>query len=256
MKKILAQFVKYPFYGKMVILVVILMGGISFMHMRKATFPLVESKEISVSVSYPGATPKEMDEGITALVENSIRGIPGIKEFESKSSEGSASVTITALNGYNMDELLTEVKNAVDGISNFPSGAELPIVSKSKHKDIAMFISLRAKDDDILELNEMANKIEDDFLATGYISQVTIRGVPDNLELAIEVEETQLRRYGLSFSDIQEAIANNNLDISGGTIRNAREQIKVLSRQKSIDPDVVNNIVFIAGEDGQMVTIG
>ncbi len=256
MKKILAQFVKYPFYGKMFILTLVLLGGISLIHMRKATFPLVESKTITVRITYPGATPKEMDEGITALVENSIRGISGIKESESTSRQGSASITITALNGYDMDELLTDVKNAVDGISNFPSGAERPIVSKSRSRDIAMFMSLISDDSDVLKLNTVANRIEDDFLATGLISQVSIYGVPSNLELAIELDETQMRRYNLTFADIKSAIAANNIDVSGGTIRNPREQIKVISRNRSVDPDDIKKIVLIAGTNGQYITIG
>ncbi len=256
MKKILSQFVKYPFYGKMVIVIFLLIGSISLMNLRKATFPLVESKDITVSVSYPGATPKEMDEGVTALVENSIRGISGIKEFSSQSSEGSAVITVTALNGYDMDELLMDVKNAVDGISNFPTDAEQPIVSKGRSKDIAMFFTLSSQSEDVLELNEMANKIEDDLLATGKISQISIYGVPSNLELAIELDETQMRRYDLTFTDIQNAISDNNIDKSGGTIRNPREQIKVVSRQKSVDPEKVSKIVLLSNTDGQIITIG
>ncbi len=256
MKKILAQFVKYPFYGKMVILVLLLLGYISVRNMRKATFPLVESKTITVSVSYPGATPKEMDEGVTALVENSIRGISGIKEFSSTSTEGSAAITITALNGYDMDELLSDVKNSVDGISNFPADAERPIVSKSRAKDMAMFVALSAKTGNVLDLNTMANHIEDDLLATGKISQISIFGVPSNLELAIELNETQMRRYDLTFTEIQSAIASNNLDMSGGTIRNKREQIKVISRNKSIDPEDIKKIVIKADVNGQIIRIG
>jgi multidrug efflux pump subunit AcrB len=256
MKKILSQFVKYPFYGKMVIVIFLLIGGISLMNMRKATFPLVESKTITVSVSYPGATPKEMDEGITALVENSIRGISGIKEFSSKSSESFALITVTALNGYDMDELLMDVKNAVDGISNFPTAAERPIVSKSRSMDMAMFFSLVSESNDILALNSMANRIEDDLLATGKISQISIFGVPSKLEIAIELDETQMRRYNLTFTDIQSAISSNNLDLSGGTIRSPREQIKVLSRQRSVEPDVIKQIVLKANTDGQIITIG
>ncbi len=256
MKKIVSLFVKFPFYGKMVILILILLGGISLLSMRKATFPLVESKIITVSVSYPGATPKEMDEGITSLVENSIRGISGIKEFTSQSREGSAMITITALNGYDMDELLSDVKNAVDGISNFPASAERPIVSKNRAKDMAVFMSLVSESDDILVLNNMANRIEDDLLATGKISQITIFGTPKNLELAIELNESQMRRYNLTFTVIQNAISANNIDISGGTIRNPREQIKVISRQRSVDPADVEQIVLIANTNGQVVNIG
>ena len=256
MKNIITQFVKYPFYGKMVILIFLLLGGISLMNMRKATFPLRESKVITVSVMYPGATPKEMDEGITALVENNIRGISGIKEFTSSSHEGSASITVTALNGYDMDELLSDVKNAVDGISNFPAAAEKPTVSKNRSKDMGMFFSLSSESDDILALNSMANRIEDDLLATGKISQISIFGVPRNLELAIELDETQMRRYNLTFTDIQNAISLNNIDISGGTIRSPREQIKVLSRQRSVDPENIKQIVLKANTDGQIVKIG
>jgi multidrug efflux pump subunit AcrB len=256
MKKILSLFVKYPFYGKMVILVLVLLGSISLMQMRKATFPLIESKVITVSVSYPGATPKEMDEGITALVENSIRGISGIKEFTSQSREGSASITVIALNGYDMDELLSDVKNAVDGISNFPAAAERPIVSKNRAKDIAMFMSLSSESSDLLELNKMANRIEDDLLTTGKISQISIFGVPRNLELAVELDETQMRRYNLTFTEIQNAISSSNIDMSGGTIRNPREQIKVISRNRSVDPDDIRKIVIKANENGQLITVG
>ena len=116
MQKVLSAFVKFPFYGKMFIVILLLIGGVSIMNMRKATFPIVESTTLQVSVSYPGATPKEMEEGVATLIENAIRGIPGIKEFSSKSMENIAQVTIDANSNYDMDELLSDVKNAVDGI--------------------------------------------------------------------------------------------------------------------------------------------
>lgn len=256
MKKILSAFVKYPFYGKIVIVILLLIGSIALLSMRKATFPLVESKIITVSVSYQGATPQEMEQGITTLIEDEIRGIPGIKEFSSISSENFAQVTITGLSNYDMDELLSDVKNAVDGISNFPASAEKPIVSKNRSKDMAMFITLSSDDDDLLKLNKLANRIEDDFLASGKISQITIMGLPNNLELAIEINETQLRRYNITFDDLKNAIAANNLDIHGGTIKNSREEIKIISRQRSVDPKDIKKIVVKTNPDGRTVLVG
>jgi len=257
MKKIISQFVKYPFYGGVVILIIVLLGFISMTHMKKATFPQMESKEITISVSYPGATPEEMDEGVTTLIENSIRGTSGIKEFSSRSSENSATVTITAYDGYNMDELLSDIKNDVDGISNFPAGAENPIISKGRTRDMAVFFSLASLDNlNLIQLNSEANLIEDDLLASGTISQVTIHGVPSHLELAIELNETQLKRYNLTLSDIKSAISSNNIDITGGTIRNPREQIKIIARNKSIDPEHIKNIVVSGNTNGANVTIG
>jgi multidrug efflux pump subunit AcrB len=256
MKKILSAFVKYPFYGKIVIVILLLIGSIALLSMRKATFPLVESKIITVTVSYQGATPKEMEDGVTTLIENGIRGIPGIKEFSSISSENFAQVTIIGLSNYDMDELLSDVKNAVDGVSNFPAGAEKPIVSKNRAKDMAMFITLSTKDNDLLELNKTANRIEDDFLASGKISQITIMGLPNRMELAIEINETQLRRYQITFDEIKNAIAANNLDIHGGTIKNPREEIKVISRQRTVNPNELEQIVVKTNSDGRTVKIG
>jgi len=236
--------------------ILLLVGGLSLMNMKKATFPLTESRVITIMVSYPGASPKQMEEGVTSLVEEGIRGIPGIKEFTSQSRENVAIVTITGRNGYNVDELLTDVKNSVDGISNFPSNAERPIVSKNRNMDMAAFLSLSMEGNDLIKLNEAANRIEDDFLATGFISQINIFGLPSKMEISVEIDETQLRRYGMSFSEIQNAIASNNQDVQGGTIKNPREEVIVLSRMRSTDPEDIKKIVVRAGQNGQVITVG
>lgn len=255
MKNILAAFVKYPFYGKIVIIILLLIGSISYMGMKKATFPLVESKVITISVTYPGATPKEMEEGVTTLVENSIRGISGIKEFSSVSRENMSIVTIIGLANYDMDELLSDVKNSVDGISNLPVDAERPIVSKNRTKDMGIFFSLVSDEDDLLFLNREANRVEDDLLASGVISQISIMGLPPNMEISVEIDETALHTYNISFSEIQNAISSNNLDIHGGTIKNKREEIKVISRNRSVKPADIENIIVRTNTNGSIIKV-
>ena len=258
MKRILKLFVEYPFYGKLVVVVLLLFGTISFMNMKKSSFPMVETNTLRITVKYPGATPQEMDEGVTSLIENAIRGVPGIKEFTSRSKENLSQIIITSTFGYNIDELLIDVKNQVDAISNFPAEAEKPVVSKVRSRDRAMYLALisEEKEDYRLKINEMANHIEDDLLGSGEISQVAMEGLPSNkMELAVTIDETQLRRYKLSFSDIQQAIKSNNLDIHGGTIRNPREKINVVSRQRSVNPDDIAQIVIKSNAEGSLVKI-
>ncbi|MEG0500434.1 MAG: efflux RND transporter permease subunit, partial [Rikenellaceae bacterium] len=72
MKNLISLFVKYPFYAKMFIIATAALGILSFMRMNKSYFPITESKSISISVSYQGATPKEMEEGVVTLIENSL----------------------------------------------------------------------------------------------------------------------------------------------------------------------------------------
>ncbi len=114
----------------------------SFLNMKKSFFPEISEKEIFVTVFYPGASPKEMEEGVTIRVEEAIRGIVGIKEVNSTSSENVSTVQITTTGEYDIDETLMEVKNAVDGITSFPVDAEKPIVYKQRQATFAFFLVL------------------------------------------------------------------------------------------------------------------
>ncbi|MFW6267604.1 MAG: efflux RND transporter permease subunit [Marinilabiliaceae bacterium] len=256
MKKILKLFVEYPFYGKVVVVILLLFGVISFMNMKRSSFPMVETNTLRITVKYPGATPQQLDEGVTSLIENAIRGVPGIKEFTSESMDDLTQITIISNFGYDIDELLIDVKNQVDGISNFPEEAEKPVVSKVRSRDRAMYLALTSEDEDRLGLNKMANRIEDDLLGSGEISQVALEGLPSNrMELAVTIDESQLRRYNLGFTDIRQAINENNLDIHGGSIRSSREQIKLVSRQRSVNAGDIENIVVRTNDDGKLIRI-
>ena len=130
MRKLIQKFVEYPVYANVVIAIVILLGIFSYTSMNKSFFPETESRMISISVFYPGASPVEMEEGVTSRIEESVRGLIGVKEINSTSVENRSVVNVETTGEYPIDEILLEVKNAVDGISSLPSAAERPIVSK------------------------------------------------------------------------------------------------------------------------------
>ncbi len=90
-----------------------------------------------------------------------------------------------------------DVKNAVDGISSFPTAAEKPIVYKRRSRTQAAYMGLSG-DVDLQTLKKTAQRIEDDFLASGIISKITINGYP-SLEISVETKEEDLLRYNLTF---------------------------------------------------------
>ncbi len=253
MKKAIELFVRYPFYANLIIVFLLVVGGYSLFSMKMSSFPERPSRYIYVTVSYPGASPIEMEEGITSRIEEAVRAIPGIYELNSSSSENSTSVSIEILPGYDIDEALIEVKNAVDGISSFPSAAERPIVYKRRTTSPAMRI-LVTGDVGLQTLKTYAQKIEEDFLASGVVSQVTISGYPD-LEISVEAKEDDLMRYGITFSEIANAISNNNQDVSGGQIRSMEEELLVRLRSRSADPNKIGDIILRANDDGSVIRI-
>ena len=85
MKKLVSTFVKYPFYANLAIAVFLIAGLISILNLKLSFFPERPSKDLFVTMAYPGASPKEMEEGVTIRVEEALRSIVGIKEISSTS---------------------------------------------------------------------------------------------------------------------------------------------------------------------------
>ncbi len=253
MRKIVEVFVKFPFYANLILIIFIIIGGLSLKSMKKSFFPERQSHILRVRVYYPGASPVEMEEGVTSRIEEAVRAIPGIYEINSVSSENSTSVTIEIEPKYDIDEALIEVKNAVDGISSLPSAAERPIVSKSRTTSPAANL-LVTGDVDLLTLKSYAQQVEEDFLASGLMSQVSISGYPD-LEISVEASEEEVLRYGFTFDDLQNAISQNNQDVSGGQLRSEDEELLIRLRSRSADPDKIGNIILRANTDGGVIRI-
>ncbi len=253
MRKLVETFIKYPFYANMIIAVLILGGGFSLVSMKKSFFPERSTRDIVVNVVYPGASPKEMEEGITTRIEYAIRGIVGIREVNSSSSENFTTVRINTTGEYDIDETLMEVKNAVDGISAFPVDAERPVVYKQRSRSNAVFLGLSG-DVSLFTLKKYADVIEDDLLNSGLMSQIRISGYPV-LEISVEISEENLLRYNLTFDEISRAISLNNRDISAGLIRSETEEILIRSRARTVDPNEIADIIIRAADDGSQVRI-
>lgn len=247
-KGIISYFVKYPVLANILILLTLLGGVVSFLATKKSFFPIAKDRVINITVAYPGASPEEMEEGVTTKIEESLKSIAGIDEINSTSSENVSSISILTLDNHDIDEIYTEVKNAVDGISSFPSGAEKPIIFKQKQRSTAQWIGLTG-DVGLRSLKEYAEGIEDDLLATGVISQVNITGFPP-LEITIEVTEATLRRYNLTFDQVAAAVRANNRDISAGSIKSSTEEILIRSKAKETDADKIADIVVRSNADG------
>jgi multidrug efflux pump subunit AcrB len=253
MKKLVEIFVRFPFYANLTIVFLLIVGGLSMYSMKKSFFPERPSRMLFVSVSYPGASPVEMEEGVTSRIEEAVRAIPGIYEITSTSSENSSRVTIEIIPGYDTDEALIEIKNAVDGISSFPTAAERPLVFKSRTTSPAMRL-LVTGDVDLLTLKGYAQRIEEEFLASGVISQVSLSGFPA-LEISVEANEEDLLRYGITFTELQNAISQNNRDVSGGQIRSMEEEMLIRMRSRSADPNKIGDIILRANPDGSVIRI-
>ncbi len=256
MRKFISFFIKYPIWSNAIIIIILGFGLLSMFTMRHSFFPEMETTMLKIWVTYPGASPQEMEEGVTTKIEEALKNVSGIDEVVSTSSENFSDISVYCHTDEDIDEMLTKVKNAVDAVNGLPAASEQPRVVKGtsgRMSTTASYISLSGPDD-LNRLKEVGDQVERDFLNSSAISSVEKYGYP-NKEIVVEIRESDLQRYSLTFNQLVQSISMNNLDFSAGLIKTSEEQMYIRSMSRSTDPEDIGNIVLYAQPDGQKIKV-
>lgn len=217
-------------------------------------FPSFEADRISVSVTLRGSTPEDVEKGVAIRIEEAVQDLEGIKRITSRSSEGSASVSIEVDTGYDPRELLADIKSWVDAINTFPVDAEKPVVALAQRtrEVIAVTVSSEYGEKETLEY---AEQVRDDLLRLPEITQVELSGVRD-YEIAIEVSQDTLRQYDLRLSDISSAISNSSTDVSAGNLKTQGGDVLIRSKGQAYRKDEFAQVVVKYQADGTIIRLG
>ncbi|MDE3274308.1 efflux RND transporter permease subunit, partial [Pseudoalteromonas sp. G4] len=237
------------------LMISILIGGLFSLttQLPLEVFPSFETDRISVNMSLRGATPEDVEQGITIRVEEAVQDLEGIKEIRSRSSEGSASVTIEVDSGYDPREMLADIKSRVDAINTFPADAEKPVVSLAQRKRDVINVTVSGSYSE-KETREFAEKVRDDLLRIPGVTQLELDGVR-NYEIAIEISQDKLRQYQLSIADVGNAIERSSADISAGNLRSSGGDILLRSKGQAYYKDEFASIIVKSLADGSLVRL-
>ena len=238
------------------LLVTLLLSGLFSLSSKipLEVFPSFETDMISVGVSLRGATPEDVEQGVTIRIEEAVQDLEGIKQIFSRSSEGSGSVTIEVESGYDPRELLADIKSRVDAINTFPGDAEKPIVALAERKREVIAVTV-SSDYGEKETREYAETVRDQILRLPNVTQVELSGVRD-YELAIEVSQDTLRQYNLTLAQISSAIANSSSDISAGNLKTEGGDVLISSKGQAYRKDEFASIVVKNQADGTIIRLG
>ncbi len=254
MKKIISYFIKYHVAVNIVVLTFIVFGIAGALSMKSSFHPLNDSRNISIDLNYPGASPEEMEEGVVLKIENNLKGIVGIDRVTSVSRENSASINVEIERGRNIDVLVAEVKNAVDRVPSFPVGLEPPIIAKIENIRNTISFTISGSNIPLITLKQYAREIENEIRTLKGISQVQLKGFPDE-EIEIAVRENDLRVYNLSFEAVANAVRQSNILITGGSIKTDEEDYLIRASNRKYYGKEILNIVVRADQSGNIIRL-
>ncbi|HOO56813.1 MAG TPA: efflux RND transporter permease subunit [bacterium] len=255
MRKIITFMIKNPMVVNMLVVGILVVGMMYTLSTRKETFPSTELDIISVSVPFPGASAAETEEGITIKVEESLDNVTGIDYIESTSAEGYSSVVIYLKTSVkNPRKVLDDVQDAVAQIYTFPDDAEEPNIALLENRSQEIAVAIYGEGLDEKSLKALAEEIRDELLEIEVISNVSIDGIRD-LEMAIEVSEKDMQRYGITFNEITNAVQSYDFEVSAGTIKTNSEKISLRVAGKNYRPEDLSKIVLRALRDGTVIRL-
>lgn len=240
-------------FAHMLLLLMIALGVIAATSMIRQSQPDIYIPVIAVEVQYPGASPEEVEEGVTAKIEGVIDGVPGILRHLSTSSENRSRVQIEIDDNYDISGVLDDVRNAVDSIDSFPRDVEKPKVFRETNGEQVMLVFVWG-DLPERQLKELAEEVRVEIQALGTTS--LIRMHQRDYEISVEISEEKLRQHKLTFGQITEAIRASSLNASAGTLRLKDEEVRIRALGKRYEGPDFDSIVVKALPDGEVITLG
>jgi multidrug efflux pump subunit AcrB len=215
-------------------------------------FPAFELRSVTVRVPFPGATPAEVEEGITVKIEEAIQDLEGIKRLRSTAVEGLGTVVVEVESRNDPRELMNDVKARVDAISTFPADSERPVVyvPEIRRDVITVIVSGELPEQ---ELRLVAERVRDELVDLEEITQVELDGVRP-YEISIEVSEQTLREYGLTLEQVAAAVRRTSLDLAAGSVRTTGGEVLIRTQGQARAGREFEDIV-VRGEAGARLTI-
>jgi multidrug efflux pump subunit AcrB len=233
--------------------IVVVGGLLSLPKLEMEMFPEFSLDTIAVTVPYPGATPTEVEEGIVLRIEEAVQGLEGIKRIQSTAAEGFGRVLIEVQKGYSLNEVKENIKTRVDAITTFPVDAERHTVEEFLFPRDVLFVAIFGEVEEHT-LRRLSERVRDDLVTLPGISQANLFGVRD-YEISIEVNETALRQYRLTFDEIAQAVRRSSLDLPGGSIKADGGEILLRTMGQAYVGAEFAQIVLRVNPDGSRIVL-
>ncbi|WP_106475697.1 efflux RND transporter permease subunit [Phytohalomonas tamaricis] len=210
-------------------LLLILFGTLGFLELPIREYPEIEEPEVSIEVSYPGASAAVVESRVTQRIEDAVSGIEGLESIESSSEDGEAEVTLTFTSDHDLNIAANDVRDQIGRIADsLPDEAEAPEISKDQGgSDTVMILSLRATSMSPMALSDYADRyLVDRFAVLDGVSRVRLWGA-QSPAMRIWLDHEAMTARNVTVDDVTSALESENVEYPGGRIESHTREFTV-----------------------------
>ncbi|GMV99541.1 MAG: acriflavine resistance protein B [Candidatus Hydrogenedentota bacterium] len=241
------------------VLFVVMFGILALLKIPYQLSPNVEEPVISVRTVWPGATPYEIERDIIEEQEKVLKGVPGLYEMESQSSNGNGQITLRFRIGSDVNEALLRVSNKLDEVPSYPENVDKPVINASGAESSpvvwVVLKTLEGNDRDIYTYRTfLENEVRQYFDRIPGVADLMINGGSES-QMHVMVNPERLAAYGLTIEQVIQALRSENANVSAGLLGVGRRdyRIRTVAEYRSTE-DILNVVVHADGM--REVTVG
>ena len=261
-----AFFIDRPIFAWVLAIIIMLAGGAATLLLPLERYPDIAPTRVSINTSYPGASAQTIEDSVTQIIEQSLKGIDGLLSVESSSSaSGSANTQITFNAGTNPDTAQVQVQNKVQGvISRLPQAVQAQGVRVTKAGSEFLLVAMLTSDDPNVSSSDLG-----DYLSSTLVDIISrVEGVGDvnvfgsGYAMRIWLDPAKLQRYSLVPADIRTALQQQNAEVSAGQIgalpapEGQRLSAIITARSKLTTVEQFRDVVLRVQPDGSALRLG
>ena len=245
-----------PVAANLLMAVIAIVGLLAGSRLVLRDVPVADWNRIGITVVSPGSSVREVEEEIVRRVEEAVLGISGVERVVGTAAADLATVIVEYSALSDGGEVPQNVENAVDNIDNFPPlGAGEPEIEEVLGEVTALTLAVSSPHVDRDTLQRAAEGVRDELVQLPGISEVTLRGARDR-EVSIELDEEQLRRYGLSFAAIAARVRASSVNLSFGELDTQSGQVALHTVSKRRTGQQFADIPLVTKADGTIIRVG
>ena len=250
---LIAWFARNPVAANLLMLIILTVGIVSGLNLRREAFPSFEPDSVTVTVPFNSGS-AALAEEIAIKIEEAITSVAGIKTTTSTSDASGVTTTIVRKSGTDLNKLVNEVKAAVDTIPTLPARAERPVIQEQQWENDALWVQVYG-DAGQATLQRTAQQLREALLASNSISRVNLVGnrIP---EISIEVSESELQAYDLTLAEVSDVVARESFSEVGGALRSEDVNIGITADQRRFEEQEFADIVLRGDATGGQLRLG
>ena len=259
MKTVFRFFAERHLLASLLTIMILLFGINGLLSINKDLYPKVKINQVSISVEYLGASPEDVELGVTNKIEKQLKPISGIKKYTSVSMESFSHIMVEIspdLSEKRVEETVREIRDAVSRVKQFPEEVlDAPTVERIRTSQIPVIeIGLSAEDMSYRDLREQVRILEKKIKNVPGVSKLERTGYRAR-EVRIELSPKALKTYQIPIYEIMDAIQARNIRGSGGTLESYVGEKDILTLSQFEKPAQVGEAIVRSSFEGPVIKV-